>query len=72
MITDWRAPRGKIRIIGISHSHHEDYLVGDFSLDEGKKLLAKLCTKKRRIVPPDIYCAFDDRGEPVLSPMAHT
>jgi len=62
MATELRAPKGKIRVVGVDLFSHEDYLVGDYGSSETAFQIADEHNKKRAGSMDDVYYVYDDEG----------
>ena len=62
MATELRAPKGKIRVVGVDLFSHEDYLVGDYGSREAAFQIADEHNKKRSGSMADVYYVYDDEG----------
>ena len=62
MTTELRAPKGKIRVVGVDLFAHEDYLVDDYDSRETAFQVADEHNKKRPGPMADVYYVYDDKG----------
>ena len=62
MATELRAPKSKVRVLGVDLFAHEDYLVGDYD-DWGEAFrIADKHNKKRSGSMDDVYYVYNDSG----------
>jgi hypothetical protein len=62
MATELKAPKGKIRVVGVDLFDHSNYLVDDFDDREEAFRKADEHNKKRPSSMDDVYHAYDDTG----------
>ena len=68
--TEFKAPAGKTRVIGVDLFDHGDYLVGDYdTLDKAVEVVDKK-NKARKGSIDDIYYAYDEHGKNVRANQA--
>ena len=62
MNTELKAPKGKIRVVGVDLFSHEDYLVGDFDYTIEAFIVADGNNIRREGPMDDVYYVYDDKG----------
>lgn len=61
-MTELKAPKGKIRVVGVDLFSHEDYVVGDFRGRKKAFAVTDEHNRGRQGSMDDVYYAYDDKG----------
>jgi len=62
MSTELKAPKGKIRAVGVDLFDHSDYLVGDYDSRDEAFRVADEHNAQRSGMMDDVYYVYNDEG----------